>query len=416
MDLTNVFEAVRTASQTLNLLSNEQINNVLDKLADEVVAQSSYILAENKKDLDKKDPSDPMYDRLRLTEDRLKEIAAGIREVVKLPSPIGRVLNETTRPNGLKIKKISVPFGVIGIIYEARPNVGLDVFSLCFKSGNACILKGGTDAHCSNTAIVETIHKVLRDSNIDENVVALMPAGRESTGALLAAKGYVDLAIPRGSAGLIRYVNDNAEIPVIETGAGICHTYFDEKGDLKKGTDIVTNAKTRRVSVCNSLDCLIINSKRLGDLPQLCSQMNEKGVEIRADERAYAALAGKYEPTKLKRANEEEDFDTEFLSLRLAIRTVDSLDEAMAHIQKHSSKHSEAIVTEDEAAAQKFLKLVDASCVYHNAPTSFTDGFQFGLGAEIGISTQKMHARGPMGLEELNTYKWIVEGNGQIRK
>jgi glutamate-5-semialdehyde dehydrogenase len=415
MDLTKVFESVRTASRSLSLLSDAKINEVLTALAKEVEAQSSYILAENQKDLNQKDPNDPMYDRLKLTAERLKGIADGIREVTKLPSPCNRIIDERTRPNGLKIRKVTVPFGVIGIIYEARPNVGLDVFSLCFKSGNACILKGGTDAHQSNTAIVNTIHKVLTDNDVDPNVVALMPAGRESTGELLNARGYVDLVIPRGSAGLIRFVNDTAKVPVIETGAGICHTYFDEFGDAKKGADIVMNGKTRRVSVCNALDCLIVHAKRLDDLHAICAPLATKNVTLYADKRAFAALKGKY-PDNLLQPATEESFGTEFLDYKMAVKTVDSFDEALNHIAKFGSKHSEAIVSEDKDRILKFQKMVDAACVYANAPTAFTDGSQFGLGAEIGISTQKLHARGPMGLEELNTYKWIIDGNGQTRQ
>lgn len=415
MDLTKVFESVRTASRSLSLLSDAKINEVLTALAKEVEAQSSYILAENQKDLNQKDPNDPMYDRLKLTAERLKGIADGIREVTKLPSPCNRIIDERTRPNGLKIRKVTVPFGVIGIIYEARPNVGLDVFSLCFKSGNACILKGGTDAHQSNTAIVNTIHKVLTDNGVDPNVVALMPAGRESTGELLNARGYVDLVIPRGSAGLIRFVNDTAKVPVIETGAGICHTYFDEFGDAKKGADIVMNGKTRRVSVCNALDCLIVHAKRLDDLHAICAPLATKNVTLYADKRAFAALKGKY-PDNLLQPATEESFGTEFLDYKMAVKTVDSFDEALNHIAKFGSKHSEAIVSEDKDRILKFQKMVDAACVYANAPTAFTDGSQFGLGAEIGISTQKLHARGPMGLEELNTYKWIIDGNGQTRQ
>lgn len=413
--MTKVFESVRTASRSLSLLSDAKINEVLTALAKEVEAQSSYILAENQKDLNQKDPNDPMYDRLKLTAERLKGIADGIREVTKLPSPCNRIIDERTRPNGLKIRKVTVPFGVIGIIYEARPNVGLDVFSLCFKSGNACILKGGTDAHQSNTAIVNTIHKVLTDNGVDPNVVALMPAGRESTGELLNARGYVDLVIPRGSAGLIRFVNDTAKVPVIETGAGICHTYFDEFGDAKKGADIVMNGKTRRVSVCNALDCLIVHAKRLDDLHAICAPLATKNVTLYADKRAFAALKGKY-PDNLLQPATEESFGTEFLDYKMAVKTVDSFDEALNHIAKFGSKHSEAIVSEDKDRILKFQKMVDAACVYANAPTAFTDGSQFGLGAEIGISTQKLHARGPMGLEELNTYKWIIDGNGQTRQ
>lgn len=414
MDLTAVFKSVKAASRSLNLVSDKKINEVLLALADEVEKQSSKILEGNAKDLAKKDPSDPMYDRLKLSEERLKGIADGIRDVVKLPSPIGRIIDERVRPNGLNIKRISVPFGVIGVIYEARPNVSLDVFALCLKSGNACILKGGTDAHESNSAIVEIIHKVLEAQGLDTNVVALMPAGREATGALLTARGYVDLIIPRGGAGLIRFVNDNAKVPVIETGAGTCHTYFDTTGDIIKGKNIIFNAKTRRPSVCNTLDTVIIAEDRLKDLGQLCQDLPSKNVAIYADDAAYKALEGCY-PTNLLNKASEEDFGKEWLDYKMSIKTVKNVDEAIEFIQIYGNGHSEAIVAECETTCNKFLTLVDAACVYANAPTSFSDGGQFGLGAEIGISTQKMHARGPMGLEELNSYKWIITGNGQVR-
>lgn len=414
MDLTSVFQQVKTASRTLALTSKEKTNDVLNALADAVESNTSNILSANEKDLAKKDPKDPTYDRLKLTAVRIKGIADGIRDVAKLPSPIGRIIDERVRPNGLNIKRISVPFGVIGIIYEARPNVSLDVFALCFKSGNACVLKGGTDAHESNSAIVDVIHSVLRAEGIDENIVALLPAGRESTGELLNARGYIDVIIPRGSAGLIRFVNENAKVPVIETGAGTCHTYFDAAGDVEKGKNIVFNAKTRRPSVCNTLDTIIIHNSRLADLAAICAPCESKNVEIYADEDAYKALEGKYPAALLKHA-EASDFGREWLDYKMSVRTVANIDEALTHIQNYGTGHSEAIVSEDQAACDKFVQMVDAACVYTNAPTSFSDGGEFGLGAEIGISTQKMHARGPMGLEELNTYKWVIAGNGQVR-
>ena len=307
-----------------------------------------------------------------------------------------------------------MPFGVIGIIYEARPNVSLDVFSLCFKSGNACVLKGGTDAHESNSAIVNVIHDVLKKQGVNEDIVALLPAGRESTGEMLNARGYIDVIIPRGSAGLIRFVNENAKVPVIETGAGTCHTYFDEKGDVEKGKNIVFNSKTRRPSVCNTLDTIIIHSKRLADLPAICEPCASKNVIIYADEASFKALEGNYPANLLEHAG-ADDFGKEWLDYKMSVKTVNSIDEALEHIQTYGTGHSEAIVSEDQAACDKFVQMVDAACVYTNAPTSFSDGGEFGLGAEIGISTQKMHARGPMGLEELNTYKWVIAGNGQVR-
>ncbi len=414
MDLTKVFQQVKAASRTLTLISKEKTNEVLLALANEVEKRTDYILSANEKDLQKKDPKDPTYDRLKLTKERLKGIADSIRDVVNLPSPIGRTIDEKVRPNGLNIKRISVPFGVIGIIYEARPNVSLDVFTLCFKAGNACVLKGGTDAHESNSAIVEVIHKVLEEQGVNKDIVALLPAGRESTGEMLQARGYIDVIIPRGSAGLIRFVNENAKVPVIETGAGTCHTYFDEKGDVTKGRNIVFNAKTRRPSVCNTLDTIIIHRSRLADLPAICEPCASKNVIIYADEASYEALNGHYPATLLEHAG-ADDFGKEWLDYKMSVKTVGSIDEALLHIQQYGTGHSEAIVSEDQKACDKFVQMVDAACVYTNASTAFSDGGEFGLGAEIGISTQKMHARGPMGLEELNTYKWVITGNGQVR-
>lgn len=413
--LTETFEQVQQASRSLSLLSDEKINQIIRAVADEAMKQSAFILAENKKDLEKMGTGDPRYDRLKLTLPRLEGIASDMRNVSILPSPLGRVLKHSIRPNGMVLTRISVPFGVIGIIYEARPNVTFDVFSLCLKSGNACILKGGSDADCSNKAIIKVIHSVLERMGVDKQVVELLPSDRETTAELLEAVGYVDLIIPRGSSGLINYVRENAKVPVIETGAGICHTYFDEFGDVEKGARIIFNAKTRRVSVCNALDCVLIHEKRLPDLFALCEMLEEFNVEIYADEPAYEALEGRY-PAELLFPSTEESFGTEFLSYRMAIKTVSSLDAALQHIRMYSSKHSECIITEEEASAETFTKRVDAACVYTNVSTAFTDGAQFGLGAEIGISTQKLHARGPMGLEELTSYKWIIKGNGQVRE
>ena len=413
-NLNKTFAAVQAASRELSLLSDEKINQILNAVADAAISETSLILAENEKDLARMDVKDPKYDRLKLTEERLKSIATDIRNVATLPSPLGRILKETIRPNGMKLSKVSVPFGVIGIIYEARPNVSFDVFSLCLKSGNACILKGGSDADYSNRAIISVIHKVLKKFNINPHIVELLPADREATSELLHAVGYVDLIIPRGSSSLINFVRTNASIPVIETGAGICHTYFDEFGDTSKGAAIIHNAKTRRVSVCNALDCLIIHKNRLADLPLLCEKLKDSQVIIYADPQAYQALANHY-PAELLQAATHESFGTEFLDYKLAIKTVDSFENALGHIQEYSSKHSECIVTENKERATLFTRIVDAACVYRNVSTAFTDGGQFGLGAEIGISTQKLHARGPMGLEEITSYKWIIEGEGQTR-
>jgi len=414
MDCTPIFEQVLKASRKLNLLSVDTINKVLTDVADAAEANSDFILAENQKDLLRMDMADPKYDRLQLTTDRISGIASDIRNVVDLPSPVGRVLSETVRPNGLKITRIAVPFGVIGIIYEARPNVTFDVFSLCLKSGNACILKGGSDAIDSNTAIVKVIRDVLKKHQIDENVLTLLPAGHEETAQLLNARGYVDLIIPRGSQSLIDFTRKNASIPVIETGAGICHVYFDEYGDKEKGRLIVNNSKTRRVSVCNALDCLIINEKRLSDLPYIVELLQKSNVVIYADEKSYDSIKNSY-PAELLEHATDESFGTEFLSYKMAIKTVGSFEEALEHISVYSSKHSESIVSENVERIAMFQKMVDASSVYSNTSTAYTDGAQFGLGAEIGISTQKLHARGPMALEALNTYKWIIEGDGQIR-
>lgn len=414
MNLNETFNAVRAASRKLALLDDEQINRILNAVADAAIAKASYIRSENEKDLARMEKSNPKYDRLKLTEERLKGIAADMRNVATLPSPVGKVLKEATRPNGIKLTKISVPFGVIGIIYEARPNVSFDVFSLCLKSGNACILKGGSDADYSNRAIIEVIHEVLEQFDIDTHVVELLPADREATAELLHAVGYVDLIIPRGSSSLINFVRQNATIPVIETGAGICHTYFDEFGDVTKGATIIHNAKTRRVSVCNALDCVIIHQNRLTDLPALCEKLKENNVTIYADAPSYRALQGDY-PAELLQPATPESFGTEFLDYKMAIKTAGSIEDALRHIQKYSSRHSESIITESKEHAELFIKVVDAACVYTNVSTAFTDGAQFGLGAEIGISTQKLHARGPMGLEEITSYKWLIEGDGQTR-
>jgi len=413
-NINGIFEKTLAASRMLNLLSEDKINQVLLAVADAAVANADLILAENKKDLARMDAGNPVYDRLMLTRERIEGIAADMRNVASLKSPVGEQLSQTVRPNGMTIRKLRVPFGVIGVIYEARPNVTFDVFALCFKSSNACILKGGSDAKDSNKAIVDLIRSVLRNEGIDENVVALLPTDREATAALLGAHGYVDLIIPRGSSSLINFVRENAKIPVIETGAGICHTYFDKSGDVTKGIEIVFNAKTRRVSVCNALDCLIVHADRLDVLPSLCEKLATKNVIIYADPRSYEVLKGKY-PNALLLPATAESFGTEFMDYKMAFKTVDSIDEAIAHVTHYSSKHSEAIVTEDSVAAAQYQRSIDAACVYSNVSTAFTDGAQFGMGAEIGISTQKLHARGPMALAELCSYKYLIEGDGQVR-
>ena len=374
-------------------ISDDKRNEILLAVADAIIANKERILKANAEDLAKMDPKYPLYDRLQLTDKRLEDIASDMRNVSKLPSPLGRILKESTLPNGLRLKRVSVPFGVIGMIYEARPNVTFDVFSLCFKSGNACVLKGGKDADCSNRAEVEIIHQVLEANGVNPDVVTLLEATHEATAEMLNAVGYIDVCIPRGGRRLIDFVRDNAKVPVIETGAGVVHAYFDEFGDLEMGKRIIDNAKTRRVSVCNALDCLIIHRSRLADLQALLEPVVKKNVEVVYD-----------------------DFGTEFMDYKMAVKVVDSIDEAIEHIATYGSGHSECIITNDKDNALKFQQLVDAACVYVNAPTSFTDGAQFGLGAEIGISTQKLGPRGPMGLEEITTYKWLIEGEGQIRK
>lgn len=410
---TNRFQSVSDASKLLNQLNEIEINTLLEAIAKATETNIFYILSENQKDLQLMDKSNPKYDRLLLNEDRIHNIINDMRNVASLPSPVGKVLFEKTLPNGLNLKKITVPFGVIGIIYEARPNVSFDVFSLCLKSGNACILKGGSDAKFSNNAIVEIIRNVLDENGVNPNICTLLPTDHSYTEELLKARDYVDLIIPRGGKNLIKFVRENSLIPVIETGAGVCHTYFHKSGEKEKGKAIITNAKTRKVSVCNSLDCLVIDKDRINDLPFLCEDLAKNNVMIYADKLSYEILNGRYQG-KIAEAD-NDSYGTEFLDYKLAVKSVSDINEAIQHISTHSSKHSEAIISEDREAINLFEKMVDAACVYANASTAFTDGAQFGLGAEIGISTQKLHARGPMALEELCTYKWIIEGNGQIR-
>lgn len=414
-NIENIFIKVKDASRSILKLGVDRINEIILAVADEVVKDADAILAANAEDLARMSPDDPKYDRLKLTRERIEDIAADMCNVASLSSPVGKVLASSVLPNGLQLSRVAVPFGVIGVVYEARPNVTLDVFSLCLKAGSACVLKGGSDAFCSNSAIVATVHRVLDRYNIEKNIVQLLPADREATAALLAARGYVDLIIPRGSSALINYVRENATIPVIETGAGVCHAYYDAAADLKKGVDIICNAKTRRVSVCNALDCLLIHRDRLADLPQIVAPLCDNGVKIYADESSYEILQGCY-PAELLFAADESSYGTEFLSYAMSVKCVDNCDEAIAHIARYGSGHSECIISEDDVVAEEFLLMVDAACVYKNVPTAFTDGAQFGLGAEIGISTQKLHARGPMALDEIVTYKWIIRGNGQTRK
>jgi glutamate-5-semialdehyde dehydrogenase len=407
-------EHATVAAGTFKRCDTKTIDRALLTLADEVLLNTPRIVEANRNDLEQMNPGNPLYDRLLLSPERLADIAGDIRNVAALPSPLGRILMENERPNGMKITKTSVPFGVVGIVYEARPNVSFDVFSLCFKSGNVAVLKGGSDAQETNHAIVTLIRSVLKRFGLNEDIVILLDAGRESTSELLKAVGTVDLIIPRGGRGLIDYVRANSRVPVIETGAGVCHTFFDLSGNLTTGENIVLNAKTRRVSVCNALDCLLIHEKRLPDLPALCEKLAKKNVVIYADTKAYAFLIGKYPENLLLKASADK-YGIEFLDYKMSIKTVADIHEAVSHIAQYGSKHSECIVSEDDENIDCFIDTVDAACVYSNVSTAFTDGAQFGLGAEIGISTQKLHARGPMALEELCTYKWIVKGNGQIR-
>lgn len=386
-----IFEQVKCASRSLTLIPDNRRDEILLAVADAIGDNEAILLEANAKDLSRMEKSNPLYDRLQLTHDRLCGIASDMRHVAALPSPLGKVLKDEVLDNGLHLRRVSVPFGVIGMVFEARPNVAFDVFSLCFKSGNACVLKGGRDADDSNRAIVSLIHGILRDFDVDPNVVALLPATHEATAEMLNAVGYVDVCIPRGGRRLIDFVRDNAKVPVIETGAGVVHAYFDKEGDLEKGKRIINNAKTRRVSVCNALDCLLVHKDRAAELDALLAPMKDK-VTFHYD-----------------------NYGTEWMSYDLSIKIVDSLEEAISHIAKYGSGHSECIITEDKEAARTFQTMVDAACVYVNAPTSFTDGAQFGLGAEIGISTQKLGPRGPMALEEITTYKWLIDGDGQIR-
>ena len=412
MELKETFQRVKVASKELALITDGQRNEILHAVADAILYNKVRILEANAKDLAKMDRTNPLYDRLQLTDSRLEGIASDMRNVATLPSPLGHITKEKTLPNGMRLCRVSVPFGVIGMIYEARPNVTFDVFSLCFKSGNACVLKGGKDADESNREEVAIIHEVLASYGISTDVVALLPATHKATGEMLNAVGYIDLCIPRGGRKLIDFVRDTARVPVIETGAGVVNTYYDENGDLEMGKAIINNAKTRRVSVCNALDCLLVHEKKLMELVELVQPLAKSHVILYADEQAYAVLEGQY--PYLEHAT-QESFGTEFMDYKLAIKTVCSLDEALKHIDEYGSGHSEAIITNNEQAARKFQSHVDAACVYWNVPTSFTDGAQFGLGAEIGISTQKLGPRGPMALEEITTYKWLIEGEGQIR-
>ncbi len=407
------FSASKEASKSIARLSGETVDAAIVAVADALEARSSELLEANAADLARMDAADPRYDRLMLTPGRISGIAAGLRDVAALPSPLGVVLDSTKRPNGMLIRRVSVPFGIIGAIFEARPNVIFDIFALCLKAGSACVLKGGHEAAESDAKSIEIIRDALAAAGVSPDAAVLLPPTHEAAAEMLKARGVIDLIIPRGSRRLIDFVRDNSLVPVIETGAGVCHTYFHASGDTATGSDIILNAKTRRVSVCNALDCLLIDRARLDSLPALCYRMAEKGVEIHADEEAYAALEGAY--PNLVHAD-EDDFGREWLDYKLTVRTVADIDEALDYIAANGSHHSECIVAENMEASQRFLNEVDAACVYANVSTAFTDGAQFGLGAEIGISTQKLHARGPMALREITTYKYLITGAGQTRQ
>lgn len=411
-DTAQLLDRSRAAARALNLCSAANTDALLRDLADSIEAKAADILKANAADLQRMDPANPKYDRLRLTPERIAGIAADMRAVSELPSPIGNVLAEWNRPNGMTIQKISVPFGVIGVVYEARPNVTFDVASLCLKAGSACVLKGGSDAQATNEAAIRIIRSVLEQHGFNPDCTTLLPAGHEATAAMLGAVGKIDVIIPRGGRGLIDFVRDNSRVPVIETGAGVCHTYLHSSGRTDYARDIVLNAKTRRVSVCNSLDAFITDRSRLADLPEICAPLAEKHVEIHADDDTYAALDGKY-PYLVHAA--PGDFGREWMDYKMLTVAVDGLDQALDTIARYGSHHSEAIVAEDSMAIARFTREVDAACVYANVSTAFTDGGQFGFGAEIGISTQKLHARGPMGLPEITTYKYLITGNGQTR-
>lgn len=408
------FEQAQLASRSVPLVEPSQIDDFLIQLAQRIYDEHDLILAANQLDLVRMSEHDPKFDRLKLTSERLFGITDDMRRIASMPSPLGIELDKRNLPNGLEIKRITVPLGVIGIIYEARPNVTVDVFALCIKSGNVCLLKGGSDAEASNTALVNIIREELNKAQLPTDSIQLLPSERSATEALLQAKDYVDVIIPRGSQALIDYVRDHAKVPVIETGAGIVHTFVDATANTQMAAKIITNAKTRRVSVCNALDCLLIHKSRLLDLYELVSELSSHEVILYADEPSFAQLEGVYPDELLKRA-EPHHFGTEFLSYKMAIKTVSGLHEAIEHINRYSSKHSEAILTENKEHAAYFQRAVDAAVVYVNTSTAFTDGAQFGLGAEIGISTQKLHARGPMGLAELTSYKWLVKSDGATR-
>lgn len=413
-ELEQIGKLAVTAKYELQKMSTQEKDNALLAVADRLVADTESILKANEEDMERgrqKGMHPGMLDRLKLTPERIEAMADGLRQITELPDPVGTVLEEFERPNGLKLKKVSVPLGVIGIIYESRPNVTADAFGLCFKAGNAVILKGGSDAISSNMAITKSIRAALAEAGVTEDAIQLIEStDREVTAQFMRLKQYVDVLIPRGGAGLIRSVVEGSSIPVIETGTGNCHIYVDKDADLTKAIPIIINAKTQRIGVCNACESLVLHKDIEKEfLPALAKALKEKQVEIRADEEAGAVLGADFIPAT------EEDFGTEYLDYIVSIKTVSGVSEAIEHINRYNTGHSDAILTENAETAEQFLNQVDSACVYVNASTRFTDGFEFGFGAEIGISTQKLHARGPMGLKELNAYKYQIIGNGQVR-
>ena len=408
------FKNSRKASKSIGRADSALKAKVLEDLAVLTEASADQIKQENKKDLDRMDKADPKYDRLLLNDVRIQGLANSLRSVAKLEDPVGKELLRKSLPNGLELTKITDPLGVVGIIYESRPNVTVDVASLCLRSGNAALLKGGKEAHFSNTFLVSLIHKALESNGLPKEIVTLLPTDRSYTEALLKAEGYVDVIIPRGSAGLINYVRESSLIPTIETGAGVCHTYVEKTADADMAAAILVNAKVTRPSVCNSLDCAVLDEEILETvIPKTLADFEKYQVEVYADKKSYPVFEKL--GYKLLQHATEEDFGKEWLDFKVSFKTVNGIEEALEHIETNSSRHSEAIITKDQKLADRFIQEVDAASVYHNASTRFTDGEEFGLGAEIGISTQKLHARGPFALEKLVTEKWVVRGNGQIR-
>lgn len=409
-----LLENAQAATRSVKGLPDEQKQQLLQRLAAHVVANTAAIQAENIKDAEKMSLTDPKLDRLVLNQPRIKQLAESLREIALLPDPANQVLVDRILENGLHVQKLTVPLGVVGVIYESRPNVTLDVAALCIRSGNVCVLRGGSDAIFTNTILVRLIQEVLQEFGVDVNAVQLLPVDRALIADMLSAKKYIDIIIPRGSQQLIEYVRENSLVPVIETGAGVCHTYVEKTANLQKAAEIVVNAKVSRPSVCNSLDTILVDQEIAAELLRMIApSMEAYGVEIFADEASYKILQALDYPDLVPATS--VDFGREFLDFKCSVKVVTSAEEALKHIQEYSSKHSEAIVSSDAELSERFLNEVDAAAVYINASTRFTDGGVFGLGAEIGISTQKLHARGPFALEKLVTEKWFVRGDGQVR-